>query len=128
MVAAGETFNVELALDDASRFQGLSDRAEIAADGGMLFVFDDVRPRRLVMRRCLVPIDIAYLDPMGRVVQTHAMQTEPMGTPESQLVQYPSRYPAQFALELAGGTIERIGLGAGDTVQMPLEALKRAAR
>jgi hypothetical protein len=32
----GKTYKLELALDDATRFHGLSDRTEIAADGGML--------------------------------------------------------------------------------------------
>ena len=50
-----ETFTLELALDDASRLQGLSDRAEIAEDGGMLFVFPREEKREFVMRRCLVP-------------------------------------------------------------------------
>ena len=124
---AGEPFHVELALDEASRFQGLSDRARVDPHGGMLFVFPDVRKRNFVMRRCLVPIDIAYLDPSGRVVETHAMQVEPEGTPEDQLARYPSRYPAQFALELAGGTIARIGLSDGDAIGMDLEALKSRA-
>ena len=64
----GETFNLELALDEATRIQGLSDRPEIPADGGMLFAFTDEKIRAFVMRRCLVPIDIAYLNAQGEVV------------------------------------------------------------
>src|SRR5690606_24546556 len=71
-----ETFTLELALDEASRFQGLSDRAEIADDGGMLFVFPKEAIREFVMRRCLVPIDIAFLNAEGEVVWMHAMQVE----------------------------------------------------
>ena len=125
---AGRTFHLELAMDDASRLQGLSDRAEIPADGGMLFVFPQPRSVSFVMRRCLVPIDIIYLDPNGRVVQTHAMQVEPYDTPERKLRLYPSQWPAQFAIELRGGTLETLGLQLGQKIDMPLDALKQQAR
>jgi uncharacterized membrane protein (UPF0127 family) len=123
----GHDFNLELALDDDTRFQGLSDRDHIASDGGMLFVFD--RPRRLqfVMRRCLVPIDIVFLDPAGRVTAMHEMQVEPYDRPERQLTRYGSGYPAQFVLEFAGGTLEKLDLAPGDRVELPLAALKARA-
>lgn len=122
-------FNLELALDDDSRFQGLSDRAEIAEDGGMLFVFPKAEHRQFVMRRCLVPIDIAYLDAEGNVVWMHAMQVETdPNTPEHRLKRYDSHYPTQFAIELREGTIRRIGLNQGDHVELPIEDLKGRVR
>ena len=123
---AGRTFEVELALTPASRLQGLSDRLVVPEDGGMLFVFPDVARRAFVMRRCLVPIDIAYLDDAGRVVRTHAMAVEPPGTPEHRLTHYPSRYPARYALELAGGTLAELGLEPGDPVTLPPGLVERA--
>lgn len=124
----GRTFNLELALDDQTRYQGLSDRAQITVDGGMLFVFP--RPRRLafVMRRCLVPIDLLLLDPGGRVIAMHSMQIEPYDTPERDLQRYGCEWPAQFAIELKAGTIDQIGIRTGHTVNLPLEDLKRRAR
>jgi uncharacterized membrane protein (UPF0127 family) len=128
VVLAGETFHLEIAADDAARIQGLSDRPYIPADGGMLFVFPDAAPRTFVMRRCLVPIDILYLSPRGRIVSMHAMEVEPYDTPESQLRRYPSSWPAQFAIEVAGGTINRLGLRPGQQVDLPLDQLKAMAR
>lgn len=131
----GAVFRVELALDDATRLRGLGGRASIPEDGGMLFVFP--RPARLgfVMRDCLVPIDIAFLDSAGRVVSMHAMQPEPPRADgegdyeyEARLRRYDSRFPAQFALEVAGGTFERIGLETGDLVRFDAAGLKRRAR
>ncbi len=125
----GETFNLELALDDPTRIQGLSDRAEIAEDGGMLFVFPDAKRRAFVMRRCLVPIDIAFLNTEGEVIWMHAMQIEPdPNAPDNRLKPYDSHYPTQFAIEFRDGTIRRLGLRQGDRIDLPLEDLKRRAR
>ncbi len=126
----GRTFALELALTPAQRYQGLSDREHIPADGGMLFVFPDdaVRVQAFVMRRCPVPIDIIYLDPGQRVVAMHAMAVEPAGTPEGRLTPYSSRYPAQFVIELAGGTLEELGLSEGERIALPAERLKAAAQ
>jgi hypothetical protein len=130
----GEPFRLELALDDRTRVNGLGGRESIPEDGGMLFVFPRAARRAFVMRDCLVPIDIAYLDNAGRVVAIHEMQVEPRRPGESpmeyerRLTQYPSRYPARFAVEVAGGTLVPLGLETGDVVQMDLETLKARAR
>ncbi|MCE9589106.1 MAG: DUF192 domain-containing protein [Planctomycetes bacterium] len=128
VVIAGEPFNLELALDDAARFQGLSGRKEIAPDGGMLFVFPEPIPLAFVMRDCYVPIDIIFVDPTGRVVNTHRMTLEPPGTPESGLKKYSSKWAGQFAIELRGGTLDRLKINEGDKVELPLEDLKHRAR
>lgn len=124
----GEVFDLELALDPATRLQGLSDRESIAPDGGMLFVFPYEDERAFVMRRCLVPIDILFLDPKGTVLNTHAMQIEPPGTPEEALRRYESRGKSSLVIELAGGSVERLGITAGDHIDLPFLELKRRAR
>jgi len=125
----GQVFKLELALDDATRFQGLSDREDIPEDGGMLFVFPDAQVRHFVMRRCLVPIDIAFLDTKGEVVWMHAMQVEPdPEAPDYRLKHYSSHYPAQFAIEFREGTIRRLGLKQGDRIDLPLDSLKKRAQ
>jgi len=124
---AGRGFELELALTPAQRYRGLSDRESIAADGGMLFVFPGEKERTFVMRRCLVPIDLIYLDDSGRVVSTHAMAVEPYYTPEVALPGYDSGAPAGYAIELAGGTLEALGVSKGDRVDVP-DGLKGRAR
>ncbi|MEX0775247.1 MAG: DUF192 domain-containing protein [Phycisphaeraceae bacterium] len=124
----GHTFNLELALDDASRYQGLSDRPEIAPDTGMLFVFPRPRVLEFVMRRCLVPIDLIYLDPGGRVINTHQMAVEPYDRPDAELVHYASDWPAQFVIELRGGTLAQLQLKPADRIDLPVESLKARAR
>ncbi|MFA9477804.1 DUF192 domain-containing protein [Phycisphaerales bacterium AB-hyl4] len=124
---AGQVFELELALDDASRHRGLSDREYIAEDGGMLFVFPEPRRLTFVMRDCLVPIDLVYLDGLGRIVRTHAMQVEPYGRADWLLTPYHSGEPAQFAVELRGGMIEELGLRRGQRIELPVEELKARA-
>lgn len=123
----GRTFTLELALDEQTRFGGLSGRATIPDDGGMLFVFPHPRQLYFVMRDCPNPIDLIFLGPNGRIVSMHAMQPQP-GVPESELTLYPSRYVSQFAIELKGGTLAQLGLEPGRRVELPLESLKARAR
>lgn len=125
---AGETFELELALTPKQRYQGLSDVPEIPERGGMLFVFPEAAERTFVMRRCLVPIDILFLDAAGRVVAMHEMEVEPYDTPSEALTPYASRYPAQFAVELKGGWLDRLEVSVGDRVELPREKLKAEAR
>lgn len=143
VVINGRTFHLEIAADDVTRFRGLSGRTEIASDGGMLFIFP--RPSRLefVMRDCPVPIDIIFLDGSGRVVATHAMLPEPprgdgerlndprTGTNEAyerRLKKYPSRFDAQFVIELKGGTLETLKLKSADKIDLDLARLKKMAK
>lgn len=123
----GHHFDLELALDAATRTQGLSGRESIPIDGGMLFVFPDVQLREFWMIECLVPIDVIFLGPGGRVLAMHRMKVEPSDTPRDDLKRYSSRYPAQFALEFAGGTLDQLGLREGQKIDLPLAALKRRA-
>ncbi|RMD60960.1 MAG: DUF192 domain-containing protein [Planctomycetota bacterium] len=132
----GEPFKVEVALDPQTRYRGLSFRSHIGPDEGMLFVFPTPQRLAFVMRDCLVPIDIAFLDGAGRVLAVHSMQLEPRKKGESdadynaRLTRYSSRYRAQLALETAGGRLQELGLKPGDKVHFDfdLQALKRRAR
>lgn len=135
VVLAGEVFWLEPALDDATRIKGLGDRKSIPADEGMLFVFPRPMQLSFVMRDCLTDIDIAFLDPAGRVVAVHEMKTEsPQGPDESpeqyenRLKQYPSRYASQIVVEVAPGTLRRLNVKPGDLVELDAEGLKKRAR
>ncbi|XAM00336.1 DUF192 domain-containing protein [Phycisphaeraceae bacterium D3-23] len=126
----GKTFELELALTNSTRFQGLSDRRSIDADGGMLFVYPSERSLGFVMRRCHVPIDIVLLDADGRVVAMHAMPViEPIGGEEwfYPTETYSSDDPAQMAMEFKGGTLGSLDLEVGDVIDLPLDELKGRA-
>ena len=91
-----------LALGAWDRLVGLLDRAELAQDEGLwLEPCDSVH--MLGMR---VPIDVAFLDPEGRVLRT----IEPL---RPWRATWPVR-GARCALELPAGTLRRTGTQAGD--------------
>lgn len=130
-----KTFALEVALDDSVRVKGLGGREKIAEDGGMVFVFARPFKQEFVMRDCPIAIDIAFLDGAGRVLAIHEMTPEePKKADESaqayenRLKRYGSRFPAQFAVEVAGGTLRRLGLQVGDLVGLDAEGLKARAR
>lgn len=109
----GRRFRLEIADNDEKRVKGLSGRTEIAEDGGMLFVFPRPQQAAFVMRDCLVDIDIIFLDTFGQVLSTYEMEVENPRQPgesaeeyEERLKRYHSRGPAQFVIELRGGTLK----------------------
>jgi len=143
---SGQSFYLETALTDEKRFRGLSERTFIEDNGGMLFVFPDVRSPALggfVMRDCPIGIDIIYVDKGGRVVSSYEMTPEKErdaskgeGTPKdannipynSRLKQYVSRYPYQYVIELKSGSLKKLNVKEGDTIDFDREGLTKAAR
>lgn len=137
----GETFMCEIVADDESRTLGLGGRESMAPNEGMLFSFPNSRLRSFVMRDCLFDIDIIFLDSAGRIVAMHHMPVEEpiredetrsysvggvtyAGTYEARLKKYPSRYNAQYAIELLGGTLERLDIAEGDRIDLDTEYLQ----
>jgi len=127
---AGQLFELELALDPAARFRGLSGRRYVAPEGGILFVNTHSRRLLMVMRDCPIPLDVAFLDREGRVVALHEMAVEPSRGPDESHVSYERRLPtydsgapAWFAVETAGGRLRELGLKVGDRLVFDTPAL-----
>ena len=126
-----QTFNLEVALDFASRNQGLSDRNSIDATGGMLFKFTSPVKTQFVMRRCYVPIDLIFIDEDGYIDSLHAMAViEPIGgarwkNPSSG---YPTAGKILYAVELKGGKIAELGLSRGEKIELPEAVLQLKAQ
>lgn len=69
---------------------------------GMLFVFDDERPRSFWMLNTLIPLDIWWFDAGGVLLGSTFMEpctTDPCPS-------YPSPGPTKWALETAAGEFE----------------------
>jgi hypothetical protein len=126
----GERFELEVARDPVAQMRGLGGRSSIDAHGGMLFVFPAAQPLAFVMRDCPIPIDVAFLDAQGRVINVQVMTPEAPRAPgesapayEARLRSYPSALPARFALETAGGRLTQLGVRSGDQIELDLGAL-----
>jgi uncharacterized membrane protein (UPF0127 family) len=125
VVVGGERFRLEVAADPQTMFVGLGGRTAIPRNGGMLFVYDAARPLAFVMRDCPIPLDVAFLDARGRVLNVHTMKPEPprrdgesVAAYEARLPAYESEGPAQYAIELAGGRFAELGIEAGERIEL----------
>jgi uncharacterized membrane protein (UPF0127 family) len=137
VVIGGHTFELELAIDPKSREKGLMHRDHIDDNGGMLFVFPDsqVAVQNFWMGHCLVDMDIIYLDRKGTVTAVHRMKAQqPQREGESdadykrRIPHYSSGYPAQFAIELQGGWLDRLKVRVDQRIELDLARLKAMAR
>lgn len=99
-------FSVEIADTPAERSLGLMNRATMARDHGMLFVWDSADYRNFWMKNTLIPLDIMYFDSDG-VLLNIAHMAKP-----GDLTGLPSIAPAQFVLEINGGLAERYQIDA----------------
>lgn len=131
----GRVFWLEPALDEPTRMKGLGGRESLEPDGGMLFVFRQPQPLYFVMRDCEIDIDIAFIDPTGRVTAVHEMKAEePRREDEDdrayelRLERYSSRFSAQAAIEVGSGTFAALGLEPGDVIELDWESLKARVR
>jgi len=68
-----KTLHLQLALHQAERSKGLMHRESLDPDHGMLFVFDDVAPRAFWMRNTRIPLDLAYLNANGTLLELHKL-------------------------------------------------------
>lgn len=111
----GRRWDVELATTPEKRFLGMSGRQDVPAGTGMLFVFRDCQPRTFVMRGCLVPLDIAFIDEGLRIVAIDTMAVE---EDRAGRKKYRSGKPAMYALEVAAGALAQARVNVGDTVTL----------
>lgn len=107
----GQRYSIELAEDDASRAHGLMDRTEMAADHGMLFVFQDDAPRAFWMKNTKIALDMLFFDAERRLVSVQRDVPPCLADP---CRGYSSGAPARYVLELNAGQATKLGLHPGD--------------
>ena len=107
---AGIEIMVEIADDEAERSRGLMFRESLPENDGMLFVYESERSIGFWMRNTLIPLDIAYIDSQGRIVDIHTMQPRDENTTWS-------KSDAMYALEMNEGWFEANGVGVGDLIE-----------
>ena len=111
--AAGKThrFVVEVAATPEEQAQGLMNRQSLAPDRGMIFPYQPPQPVAFWMKNTLIPLDMIFIAPGGRILRIEAntvpLSLEPVGSGEA----------VEAVLELAGGRSAELGIAAGDKVE-----------
>lgn len=106
----GVPITVEIADTPALRERGLMNRDSLPRNHGMLFVYPDEEVRSFWMRNTRIPLDIAFLDRNGAILNVERMEPQ---TDENTF----SDAPAMYALEMAAGWFEAHDVGAGDRME-----------
>lgn len=110
----GHSLAVELAGNPDARACGLSNRADLSENHGMLFLYPTRGMRRFWMKNTFIPLSIAFLDDSGRIVSIQSMT--PVQTDE----RYRSPQPVRYALEVKRGWFNKHGIMVGDVVELKL--------
>ena len=101
---------VEIAATRAEQARGLMFRKSLAPDRGMLFVYKRPQPAAYWMKNTLIPLDIIYIQPDGRILSIVRNARPHDETP------LPSGGLVLGVLEIAGGRAAQLGILPGDRV------------
>ena len=117
----GHEFALEVARTEDQRETGLMYRDTLAADHGMIFIFDRPDTYAFWMHNTRIPLDIIFLAADGKVVdiQTRTAYDETSRPPKA---------PALTVIELPAGTAHNLKLAIGDTITLPAKELKPSTR
>ena len=108
-----QPFTAWVAATEARREQGLMYVKTLAPKRGMLFLFDQPQLANFWMKNTLIPLDLLFIAPDGRIIRVAAN-----ATPRS-LATISSMGAVKGVLEVAGGTAERLGIRPGHRVRHP---------
>ena len=107
------TFSIEIADDPVEQARGLMFRPALAANAGMLFVYETPRPASFWMRNTMIPLDMIFIDDSGRV-ESIAERADPYSERVSS-----SEGDVRAVLEINGGLSRSLGISPGDQVIHP---------
>jgi len=112
VVIKQQRIRAEVVSSPAALYRGLSGRAELCRDCGLLFNFSGSAEREFVMRDMRFPLDIIFIN--GGQIINIAANLEPEGNNPQHI--YRSTGPVNQVLEVNSGSAERLGFKIGDRV------------
>lgn len=102
--------DIEIADTDFDIQTGLMYRDSMKNNQGMLFVFDDERPRSFYMKNTKIPLDLIFIKANKTIV---SFQKNAQPFDETSL---PSNAPAKYVLEINAGLADSWNLKVGDSL------------
>lgn len=113
-------FVVEMAETPEQRRRGLMFRDSLAADSGMLFLFDQPRIAAFWMKNTFVSLDMLFLTQDGRIADYYERAQPGKWMEDGYLAIIKSKVPVSAVLEVPAGTVDRLDLALGDRVRHPV--------
>ena len=97
---SGSVYRVELAKTPEDQAQGLMYRESLREKSGMLFLFPANEVHRFWMKNTMIPLDMIWMDPTGKVLFVSANTPPCKADP---CPDYGPNEPASSVLEIEGG-------------------------
>ena len=107
-------FSVKLAVSPAQHAYGLMFSSPLSAKSGMLFLFEDMRPRSFWMKNTPIALDMLFFDDSGRLVALISN-----AKPNTLTLRH-SRVPARYVLEIGGLEASRLNIKIGSRLHLPI--------
>lgn len=114
----GHSLKLQLALTDSERSRGLMHRSHLPENHGMLFLFETPEKQSFWMRNTRIPLDLAYFDARGRLLEIHSLYPYD----ENSVYSYSGK--VLIAVEMNQGWFSRRNIRPG--AQLDLNALMQA--
>jgi uncharacterized membrane protein (UPF0127 family) len=114
-------FRVEVMDSAEERARGLMFRESLPRFEGMLFVYDAPGPVAFWMRNTLIPLDMLFFDPAGRLSHVHANARPLDETP------IPGGDNVLYVLEVNAGLAASLGIEPGSELRHPAVDQAQAA-
>ena len=113
-----DELKLQLALTESERSRGLMYRSTLLENHGMLFLFEKPGKYPFWMRNTQIPLDLAYFDAQGRLLEIHSLY------PYNENSVYPYSEEALIAVEMNQGWFSGKNIRPG--AKLDLEALIEA--
>ena len=105
------SLDIEIADNEYETQTGMMYRSSMKDSQGMLFVFDDERPRSFYMKNTRIPLDIIYISEDKKIV---SFQKNAKPFDETSL---PSNAPAKYVLEVNAGLSDLWSIAIGNAIE-----------
>lgn len=116
----GVALEVEVAKTFAQHERGLMFRRELGANRGMLFIFNDEKPRQFWMKNTFIPLSIGFFDGQKKLVEI--LDMEPMRSEMQKTVPtYQGVRPAKYAIEVNQGWFKQNKISIGAQMELPTD-------
>ena len=112
----GQLIKAEPRIKQEDMLQGMMFRTSLAPDRGMLYLYKTPGHYRLWMYQTPLKLDMIWMDASHRIVEI-VENAPPCETAASKCPQYGGNEAARYALQMAGGMVQRYHLSKGQVIQ-----------